>query len=169
MPTEDWDAITESVRTVREVSGDFDMIVTLSWDEAADVDRYDGEWNAGLYAQNRATCVTSVLPGYSKNPAKAVRLVSGSNWSTRGREVGFTNFDIRPTADRVLLRLRRAREVLYTGTSADGKEWREWKVGTDEELLSPDETVNVGVFIRPNSQRKTVATFSEFKLTTGKK
>lgn len=154
-------------RVIRDVSGDFDLRVTV---EALDTPdkaiKYDGsypETGAGILVSDGESTVSAYRwKGYMRNPQNPNPPMQGMIWveQTRVRMGGSgSGSGMSDPQNAVELRVVRKGEAVTIHTREAGKEWRQTTARADIKLA---DTVTVGLFVGHSTHMPCEATFADY-------
>lgn len=155
-------------RVVREVSGDFDVRVTVEALDAPDKTvKHDGssvETGAGIVVAGGEHTVTAYRwKGFYRNPQNQQDPpIQGMIWVEQlmgrqgGQGSGSGTSDINSAVE---LRIVRRGEAITVHTREVGKEWRQSAIRADLKLT---ESVTVGLFVGHSTHMPCEATFSDY-------
>ena len=173
-----WDPDTPSPRTRHVVRGDFDVSVKLTklhHPDAKDADKGSGRLMAGLYLRDDRTLIVNP---WRTTLRKLDRLSLEFDWTNKhDHRLGWSEGGGRcavggtggTDGTAIWLRIRRKDDLVFVAISGDEKEWCEQQLEKVIQKLLLAEKVEIGVFVCPDEKRKVEATFSDFKLTVGRK
>jgi len=156
-------------RVVREVSGDFDVRVTVEALDAPDKTvKYDGsnsETGAGIVVTGGEHTVTAYRwKGFYRNPQNQDPPMQGMIWVEQlmgrmgGQGSGSSTSDVNSAVE---LRIVRRGEAVTVHTREAGKEWRQSAVRADLKLT---ESVTVGLFVGHSTHLPCEATFADYSV-----